>query len=55
MKSEKSHILVLLIAQNPIQTILRFQVFQFFLENFFYCFDPYTAQVKKMKSAKNNI
>ena len=41
--------------QNPIQTIWRFQIFQVFFRkiNFFYCFDPYTAQLRKMKSAKN--
>ena len=43
--------------QNPIQTMLRFQIFQVFFQkiNFFYCFDPYTAQVRKLKSAKNHL
>ena len=42
--------------QNPIQTMLRFQIFQVFFQKikFFYCFDPYTAQVRKLKSAKNH-
>ena len=40
--------------QNPIQTIIRFEVF-FRKINFFYCFDPYTAQVRKEKSAKNHF
>ena len=43
--------------QNPIQTMLQFQIFQvFFSKNyFFYCFDPYTAQVRKLKSVKNHF
>ena len=43
--------------QNPIQTIWRFQIFQVFFRKiyFFYCFDPYTAQLRKIKSAKNNL
>ena len=43
--------------QNPIQTILRFQIFQvFFLKiNFFTVSIPYTAQVRKVQSAKNHF
>ena len=43
--------------QNPIQTILRFKMFQDFSKNkfFFHCFTPYTAQVRKVKSAKNHF
>ena len=41
---------------NPIQTMLRFKKFQFFFSKiFFFCFYPYTAQVRQMKSAKNNL
>ena len=44
--------------QNPIQTILRFQIFQvFFLQKliFFTVSIPYTAQVRKVQSAKNHV
>ena len=43
--------------QNPFQTILRFQkFFKFFFPTInFHCFEPYTAKVRKVKSAKNNF
>ena len=44
--------------QNPFQTILRFQnFFKFFFEQsiFFTVSTSYTAQVRKVKSAKNNF
>ena len=43
--------------QNPIQIILRFQIFQVFFQkiNFFTVSILYTAQVRKVKSAKNHF
>ena len=37
--------------------MLRFQIFQVFFSKiyFFYCFGPYTAQVRNMRSAKNHF
>ena len=45
------------IVQNPFQTILRFQnFFKFFQKiNFFYCFKPYIAKVRNMRSEKNHF
>ena len=44
--------------QNPIQSMLRFQIFQvFFFKNliFFTVSNPYTAQVRKVKSPKKHF
>ena len=43
--------------QNPIQIILRFQIFQVFFQKliFFTVSIPYTAQVRKVQSAKKSL
>ena len=43
--------------QNPIQTMLRLQTFQVFFQKiiFFTVLTPYSAQVRKVNSAKNHI
>ena len=42
--------------QIPIQTILRFQIFQVFQKIYFFTVSiPYTAQLRKVKSAKNHF
>ena len=43
--------------QNPIQTMLRLEIFKVFFQeiNFFTVLTPCTAQVRKVKSAKNHF
>ena len=57
MRTEKNLFWCPFIVQNPIQTMLRFQIFQVFFPNIniFTVLTPYTAQVRKVKSAKNHF
>ena len=58
MKPEKNHCLVLFCsAKSNTNHFTISKIFQviFSKNQFFHCFDPYTAQVRKMKSAKNKL